>query len=54
MLLAHGTRQMENTEFILLLCSVVLGNASFSFVLLLIDDWQLAVLTKVFFAKQPV
>jgi len=39
-LLAYGTRQiLENTEFVLLRSSMF-GIASFSFVLLFIDDWQ--------------
>jgi len=39
--LARGTRQiLENTEFILLY-SLMFEIDSFSFVLLLIDDWQL-------------
>jgi len=41
-LLARGTRQiLKNTEFVLL-CSSMFGIDSFGFVLLLIDDWQLA------------
>jgi len=39
--IACGTRQiLKNTEFVLL-CSSMFEIASFGFVLLLIDDWQL-------------
>jgi len=41
MLLARCIRQMENTEFVLL-CSSMFGIASFSFVLLLINEGRLA------------
>jgi len=40
-LLARGTTNPESTEFVLLYSSMF-GIASFNFILLLIDDWQLA------------
>jgi len=41
MLLAHGIRQMETMELILL-CPLIFGIALFSFVLLLINEGRLA------------